>query len=388
MFDFELKELEQLGAIHTAREVMQQPEMWSKTVEIYHTHKENVTELLKAHLNKDNSVIVFTGAGSSEYVGNSITPYLRSVYGNRILSIPTTDLLSAPWYFLKKDQPVLLVSFGRSGNSAESLGAIQTVNEYCDDVSHLVLTCNLDSAMGRLEGDRYYVIGLPPETHDQSFAMTSSFTSMMLLAFSLLQAPFDITDIDTQVQLVNKSAREFLTSGYALTESIKNEFEFDKLVYLGSHGLKYLGEECQLKALELTQGPVATAFNSVLGFRHGPKSMITDTTLTVIMLSKNAYTRQYEVDLVKEMVRDRKLNKILVVDCVYDSQLAAISDYYYAFDTEGIDEFFFNYLYILVAQVLALKISIKHGIAPDDPCPTGEVNRVVQGVTVYPLRGE
>ena len=385
MFDFENDELKKIGAIHTASEIQQQPVVWEKTVEIYKKHRKTVAELIKKHLQKPESVIVFTGAGSSEYIGNSITPYLRGVYGNRLLSIPTTDLLSAPWYFLKKDQPILLISFGRSGNSAESVGAIETINAFCDDVTHLLITCNLNSAMGRLKGDNYYLIGLPPETHDQSFAMTSSFSSMMLLAYSLLQYPFSLVEVENQLQTVIKAAERFLETDYSIVNDIKDTFNLNKLIYLGSHGLKYLGEECQLKALELTQGLIATAFNSILGFRHGPKSMVTDTALTVIMLSKNHYTRQYEVDLVKELVRDRKQNKILVVDYKDDTEIAKLVDYYYTFNVEDLNEVFFNYLYILVAQVLALKISIKHGIAPDDPCPTGEVNRVVKGVTVYPL---
>jgi tagatose-6-phosphate ketose/aldose isomerase len=40
--------------------------------------------------------------------------------------------------------------------------------------------------------------------------------------------------------------------------------------------------------------------------------------------------------------------------------------------------------YIIFAQTLAVLKSLSLGITPDNPCPTGEVNRVVQGVTLYP----
>ena len=40
--------------------------------------------------------------------------------------------------------------------------------------------------------------------------------------------------------------------------------------------------------------------------------------------------------------------------------------------------------YILFAQTLAVLKSLSMGITPDNPCPTGEVNRVVKGVTLYP----
>jgi tagatose-6-phosphate ketose/aldose isomerase len=40
--------------------------------------------------------------------------------------------------------------------------------------------------------------------------------------------------------------------------------------------------------------------------------------------------------------------------------------------------------YIMFAQTLAVMKSLSLSITPDNPCPTGEVNRVVQGVTLYP----
>ena len=40
--------------------------------------------------------------------------------------------------------------------------------------------------------------------------------------------------------------------------------------------------------------------------------------------------------------------------------------------------------FILFAQTLAVLKSLSLGITPDNPCPTGEVNRVVKGVTLYP----
>ena len=40
--------------------------------------------------------------------------------------------------------------------------------------------------------------------------------------------------------------------------------------------------------------------------------------------------------------------------------------------------------YVLVAQLFALETSISLGLTPDSPSPSGQVNRVVQGVTVHP----
>ena len=71
--------------------------------------------------------VVFTGAGTSDYVGDTCAPYLRHA-GNTDLydfkPIATTDIVSAPRDFLRAEDPTLVVSFARSGNSPESLAAV------------------------------------------------------------------------------------------------------------------------------------------------------------------------------------------------------------------------------------------------------------------------
>lgn len=41
--------------------------------------------------------------------------------------------------------------------------------------------------------------------------------------------------------------------------------------------------------------------------------------------------------------------------------------------------------YLIFSQMLAFEKSLNNGLTPDNPCPTGEVNRVVKGVTIYPF---
>ena len=139
------------------------------------------------------------------------------------------------------------------------------------------------------------------------------------------------------------------------------------------------------RSLELTAGKVATMYDSELGFRHGPKSIIDDNTLTVAYLSDDEYRRRYELDLVKEMAHQRKGNKIAVVynhDCEGIEELA---DYPVQIKIGAdMENVLLGLDFILFAQTIALMKSLSLGITPDNPCPTGEVNRVVKGVTLYP----
>lgn len=68
-----------------------------------------------------------------------------------------------------------------------------------------------------------------------------------------------------------------------------------------------------------------------------------------------------------------------------DEEVAGLVDYAYAFELkEEHDNMFLGFDYIIAAQTLALFKSLSYDITPDNPCPSGEVNRVVKGVILHP----
>ena len=129
-------------------------------------------------------------------------------------------------------------------------------------------------------------------------------------------------------------------------------------------------------------------YDTPLGFRHGPKSIVDDDTLTVIYISDNSYSRQYEVDLIKEMSGQRKGNKIVAVMNGKCDEIKELVDYVVEFDIDGkFDNILLGFDYIILAQTVAVLKSLAMGKTPDNPCPTGEVNRVVKDVykrQIYP----
>lgn len=213
--------------------------------------------------------------------------------------------------------------------------------------------------------------------------MTSSFSNMYLATL----LAFNTDKIDEFISVMDKiidAGQDFIDNQYTSVKNIIDTFNFERIVYLGSNALKGLSQESALKMLELTAGSIVTMFDTPLGFRHGPKSIIDDTTLIVIYISDNEYSRQYEVDLLKEVSKQRKDNKIAVVMNGYDSEIAALADYTICLNIgEKLDNIFLGFDYILFAQTLAVLKSLSMGLTPDNPCPTGEVNRVVKGVTLY-----
>lgn len=386
IFGITEEKMQETSSNWTVKEIYQQPATWEKTCRQIEEHKDEIQKFIDQVITQEDFDVILTGAGTSEFVGNALFPHLTCLLNYKVKSYGTTDIVATPEAYLSRTKPTLLISFGRSGNSPESIGAVDAAESVCDNLYHLFVTCNKDGALSkRAESTEHcYAINLTPETHDQSFAMTSSFSNMYLATYLC----FHLNELDKVVAEVRKIAaagQNFLDNQYSIPQTIVNEYDFNRIVYLGSNTLKGTSQESALKMLELTAGRVVTMYDTPLGFRHGPKSIIDDNTLTVVYLSDDAYTRQYEIDLIKEMSGQRKGNRIVAVMSKTDEAVAALVDYTVVFGLEenhenvqlGLD-------YILFAQTLAVLKSLSLSITPDNPCPTGEVNRVVKGVTLYP----
>ena len=376
----------ELNGYWTSKEIYQQPETWKKTILQVKNEADALRKFISRTTLHSDYDIILTGAGTSEFVGNSIFSYLGTKADFKVKSYATTDIVSCPENYLSRKKPTLLISFGRSGNSPESVGAVEAANEVCETVDHLFVTCNKDGELSRYaEGrENCYALNLTPETHDQSFAMTSSYSNMYLAALLAFHLD-DLDEFASKAEIVIEKTQNFLDNSFNQLSDLVNEYDFNRIVYLGSNSLKGVAQESALKMCELTGGIIDTVFDTPLGFRHGPKSVINDSTLTVIYLSDDAFTRKYELDLLKEMSVQRKGNKILAVSSYEDDEVKALADYFISFGNGSpLNNVLLGLEYISVAQLIGVFKSLKCGFGPDNPCPTGEVNRVVKGVIIYP----
>lgn len=385
MFKLTDSELDKLDAKNTTKEIKQQPELWQESLDNYKEKKEVIDSFIEDIKNKhDNLRVIFTGAGTSAYVGDTVTPYLREKYKNTALSfesIATTTLVSTPYQYLEKEVPTILVSFARSGNSPESVAAVDTASDIIDDFYQVTITCSKDGKLAqKAQGDdKNLVILMPERANDQGFAMTGAFTTMTLSTL-LVFDPIDYSEKESFVKAIIKEAVNVLKREDTLM-SIADK-DISRIVYLGSGSLEGLSKEAQLKMLELTAGEVVTAYESPLGFRHGPKSIVNEKTALVVFNSTNAYTRQYDEDLLNELHADQIAETIWSLTPDAQSQFEGNTFLFNETDVKMPDAYL-ALPYILFAQTLALMTSVKLKNKPDNPSPTGTVNRVVKGVTIH-----
>lgn len=370
----DVNKLEERDFKNTYTEIFAQADTWEEVYGLYEERKADIEKFL-ANFDKDTKVI-FTGAGTSEYVGNIAQDYLKTHGDFDFESIATTDLVSAPYLHFKKNQKTLLVSFARSGNSPESLAAVKLGEQIVDDFYNLPITCAHDGklAVNLKDDPNSYVFLNPAITNDKGFAMTNSFSSMLLASLLI----FD-TSLENKKDLVEKLA-SIARETYARVEEIEKliDFDFDRVAYLGSGPLGKLTKEARLKILELTAGEVVTIFDSSMGFRHGPKSFINDKTLVVSFVSSNDYTRKYDLDVLDEIKADGIAPKIIAV-----TNEDVDRDYQFILKSEGVRDAYLAVAYIVIAQLISLITSLRVGNTPDNPSKSHTVNRVVKGVTIH-----
>src|SRR5699024_3673049 len=116
------------------------------------------------------------------------------------------------------------------------------------------------------------------------------------------------------------------------------------------------------------------------------RSMLTDQSLIVLFVSGETYTRKYDLDILKELSQAETGMKIVALTEKEDEEVKSLADWTFVLnksDAKLQDDFQRAVLYTLFAQGLAVSKSSHLGIAPDNPSPDGEINRVVQGVTIH-----
>jgi tagatose-6-phosphate ketose/aldose isomerase len=374
-------ELERRGGLWTAREIVQQPAMLRETQALLMGHRARIEAFLAPLLAQPGLRIILTGAGTSAFIGQCLAPVLASRLGRRVEAIPTTDLVCAPQLYFETDTPTVLVSFGRSGNSPESVAAAQLADRLVTTLHHLVITCNAEGALAAYgQGARGLTIDLPEATHDRGFAMTSSFSCMTYAALAVFSG---VTTMEARIEAIARATERVIVDYTVVMRAVAAE-GYERVVYLGSHIFQGLAREAGLKLLELTNGALVTMFDSPLGFRHGPKTIVNGRTLVVVFFSNNAYTRSYDFDLLGELQRDNDAARVVAITA-QDGLGLPSEDEITVRGLEDADDAELLFPYVVAPQIFAFFESLRLGLTPDKPNTSGTVNRVVQGVRIHEL---
>jgi tagatose-6-phosphate ketose/aldose isomerase len=366
------------GYGHTLGEVCRQPEAWRRL------GRELEPRGVRGPAPAGGYVL--TGSGSSHFIGAALAPALQSSLGVSVRSAACGELLLAPEAFIAAGHPSTIVSFGRSGDSPESIAVVDLLLGQYPDCRHLIVTCNPDGrlATGYTADERVDTILLGREVDDQSLVMTSSFTSMWLAGRGLGAWTDGAAFAAAAGGLADAGQLVLATRLQALAEIARHPF--DRALYLGSAARFGAAREAELKMLEMCAGRVATRAETFLGLRHGPMASLAGRTLVVAFLSSEARRRAYELDLLAEL-RRKELGKWFVV-CGPElpSDAVGVSDLGVEYglgtvlgdpDWPAVD--------VLVGQVLGFFRCLHEHLRPDAPSAAGVITRVVSPFPIHPV---
>jgi len=366
------------GVEYTPGEIFQQPWTWWNTFQRISAARDELSDFLtEAKLLDSNPLnrptIIFSGAGTSDYVGKSVWSLLQKNLQTEVRNIPSTDTTISPGQRLLQHQNYLIVHIARSGNSPESEA---TINYYLrampDSVKHVIITCNAKGILahyGREHSDKCFTLVLDESTDDQGLAMTSSCTSMEIASLALAH----MNDMGNYQRIVTQLciAGEYLLDEHAdKLYSILEKRSIKRGFYLGTDNHAGTATECALKMQELTQGRLITKPETFLAFRHGPISAVDEHSIVVYFLDSDSFKRAYEIDVIEKVTNECQPAESVVVCDRSPNELKGLGLVSLEFDPYskfGISDEYRAPLYTIVGQMLGLFASVNLGMSPDKP---------------------
>ncbi|MGA8763992.1 MAG: tagatose-6-phosphate ketose isomerase, partial [Candidatus Sulfotelmatobacter sp.] len=340
--------------------------------------------LLLSGVGASKPTVFLVGAGTSDYIGHSLTYLLRKCWHCEVIAVPSTDLLTHMDDWMIPEGRYLWISFSRSGDSPEGVAVLEAARKSRPDIYHLVVSCNANGRMIRESAGepRMLTICLDGAVNDRGLAMTSSFSNMVIFGQCLAHAK-DLVRYEEILSQIIQSGKDFLPRAADYASALAKD-GYTKACFAGSGPLKAVAKESALKLLELTAGKTLTMSESVLGLRHGPMAALDQGTLFVCFLSNNGRVQQYEQDLLDEIGKKKLVRSRMVVSGGEISGAGFFAEHYLASTAPSpIADDYRPALDVIFGQLLGLFFSLRWNLRPDCPSPNGAISRVVQNFNIH-----
>jgi glucosamine--fructose-6-phosphate aminotransferase (isomerizing) len=316
---------------HTYQEITNQAEAWTEALALIHARKTALLGLLSGEYNQ----VLFTGCGSTYYLSIAASTLFQELTGRQARAVPGGELLFNPQIVLGSGR-TLLVAVSRSGETSETVRAVEQFRlRGLGEV--IVISNHADKPLAGL-ADIPLVI---EKGQEQSVAQTRSFASMYITAVGLAALAAGKSNLLDAMTTLPAFGQRLLTEYAPLARQVGENLNFDRFYFLGS-GIRYgLACEINLKMKEMTLTH-SEPFH-FLEFRHGPKSMVTPSTVVVGYLSDA--NRKQEEKVLTEM-----------------AALGASVSFH-----SHIPELVRGVLYLPVLQLMSWYRSMAKGLNPDRP---------------------
>lgn len=327
----------------TRSEIYSQPEVWMAALDVLNAQRANIAQLWqRGHYDH----ILFTGCGSTYFLSLAAASLLQELNGQTARALPASELWLSPVSSYAREGKTLLVAVSRSGSTTETVRACEAFKR--DGRGDLVtLSCYPDQPLAQL-GALNIVL---PSGQEDSVVQTRAFSTLYLGVVALAALWIGDAALFDELAGLPDAGRRLLDNYSALAQSIGENMNFDRFYFLGSSVRYGLACEYALKMKEMSLTH-SEPFH-FMEFRHGPMSMVTDSTAIVGLVSEA--NRAQEMKVLAEM-RERGARIVSVgerdVEVAFRSSLSEAAR---------------SVLYLPFAQLIGYERSMAKGLDPDQP---------------------
>lgn len=326
----------------TKQEIFSQPEAWTAALNILNSHQQSVRHLV---INHHFDEIIFTGCGSTYYLALAAASLAQLMTGFLCRAFPASEL----WLYPRSSfvgRKSLLVAISRSGETTETL---QACENFLKNERGVLLTLSCYEQMPLAQMGTVNIV--LPSGQEQSVAQTRAFSTLYLSSIGLACLWANRTDLYDSLALLPEVAAQLLDQEVGLARNVGSDTSIDRFYWLGSGPRYGLAAELSLKMKEMSLSH-SEPFH-FLEFRHGPKSMLTPSSLVIGLQSSINHKHESAVLVDIKSLGGRVIG-------------IAESDASFEFNS-GLDESIRNVLYLPVGQLIAYERSISKGLNPDKP---------------------
>lgn len=328
---------------HIEREIYAQASAWRAALEVVRSRRAELTKLMARASGREVRLL---GSGSSYYLGVASAPTWGR-HGWTARALPSAEqVLHAGDY---APAAPLAVAVSRSGATTETLRALEILREAGGLA--LGVTTETNTPMDALCDVTLHLT----EAREASTVQTRSFSAQLLAVNAVAWLAREGTDRLTPFERTAAVADGWIASADAHVTPLATRFERIYVLGTGTRWGLAMEGALKLKETSLTE---SEAFQT-LEFRHGPKSMVDDTTLVVGLVGPR--TRETELAVLREM---RELGaSVLAIgpDIEADTDLSPL-----AFPPD-LPEAAQHVLYLPPLQLLAYRRGLAKGLDPDHP---------------------
>jgi glutamine---fructose-6-phosphate transaminase (isomerizing) len=336
---------------YTLLEIYSQPKAWRTAIEQLKTEKGLFEEILKLEYTE----VIFTGCGSTYFAALAAASFYSTLTGRPSRGVPASELWLCPEIYFTRPGRFLLVPISRSGETSETLHACRSF-QGAGRGDVLSLSCYPGMPLAS-QGNWNIVL---PSGQEESYAQTRAFTTLYIATLTLGCLAAHRDDLLTQLEALPEACARLLDQHGEQVREIGRDLSIDRVYFLGS-GLRYgLASELSMKMKEMSLTHCEPF--QFLEFRHGPKTMASQGSLVVGLLSQSSggFERSVASD-----VQGLGARTLLIGE--QGADVAFVS---------GLPEIICGPLYLPAGQLLSYERAIAKGLNPDRPFNLQAVTRV------------